>query len=146
MKTTTYKSTLALIFLASTILASLVYAESSVDIDTKKSNLSLTDDACYFFVWTTLDRTTVQNNRWSNSYLVSNVVSARCYGSRDGILVQFNEAVRADGRYNDAKFARNMRGPFRDRQEAMREHRKAIGDWRSSNHRVTNFSFSYYRQ
>ncbi|MCC5915231.1 MAG: hypothetical protein JJU46_12705 [Balneolaceae bacterium] len=106
-------------------------------------------DTCYYFVETTLDRGEFWNNRPSLSYLISNVVPASCNsggGTRNDILNQFNEAVKADGKYADAKLARIAFGPYRSRSDGLRAHRRHIGNYLSNNHVVTDFSFRYYRR
>lgn len=108
---------------------------------------SSVSDTCYYFVETNLDRGEFWNNRPSLSFLISNVVPASCNsggGTRTDILNQFNEAVKADGRYADAKLARIVFGPYSSRQDGHREHRRHIGNYLENNHVVTDFSFRYY--
>jgi hypothetical protein len=105
-------------------------------------------ETCYYFAETPLDRAIFHNNRPSLSYLISNIVPASCStagGTRTDILNQFNEAVQADGRFGDAKFARIVYGPYQTRSDGLRAHRRHIANILSNNHVVTDFSFRYYR-
>lgn len=135
-------TSVTVIFLMTLTFSGITTADASSGPEELSSPVT---DTCYYFVETTLDRTVFRNNRVSLSYLISNVVSAGC-NRRIDVLNQFNEAVKADGRYADAKLARIVFGPYNSRGDALREHRKHIGNYLSNNHVVTDFSFRYYRQ
>ncbi len=127
--------------------ASNAYSLSGSEIK-EFDGLSPSSDPCYYFAETTLDRAIFYNNRPSLSYLISNIVPASCSaagGTRTDILNQFNEAVQADGRFGDAKFARIVYGPYPTRSDGLRAHRRHIANVLSNNHVVTDFSFRYYR-
>ena len=132
------------LIIAFSLLFSASGAYSLSGSENEELDLLSLSETCYYFVETTLDRAVFRNNRVSLSYLISNVVPAGC-NRRIDVLNQFNEAVKADGRYADAKLARVVLGPYSSRQDALRKHRRHIGDYLSNNHVVTDFSFRYYR-